>query len=95
MKERLDWLDHAMSLLNPTVCYSIIRMKHVLLTNLQNPEYESVLPKIMDVIVQRIDTALGQMSHGSANSSLYNRAMDTRQHAQIMRNQSSQSAARR
>jgi hypothetical protein len=24
MKERLDWLDHAMSLLNPTVCHNIV-----------------------------------------------------------------------
>lgn len=61
----------------------------------KNSEYAPVLPKIMDVIVTRIDSALDTMSHASANSGLYNRAMITKQQAQSMRDQVSQGAIRR
>jgi hypothetical protein len=60
------------------------------LIEIQNEEYESVLPRIMEVIVTRMENALNNMSHGSRNISLYPRVLDTKQRAEFMRDQYAQ-----
>ncbi|KAF2672062.1 hypothetical protein BT63DRAFT_411374 [Microthyrium microscopicum] len=70
LKDRLDWLDYALNVLDPL-----------------NEEYRSVLPRIMDVITNRIDQAVAGFSQrsGHPDGSILTRMWNTKRHAQELK----------